>query len=509
MPFLRLPLMVLVLFVFCPSWQTCRAQNGDTLVLSTVTSAKEMFARSRVSFEVPAEGYDSSEIHAADIRIECLPGGEILESRQFLPAISWESPRRVTVYFRRRIVPSLLDHEIKISLSLPAVATAPAQSVRRQRVDRMNNEFVNAVEQSAKADIAFEKTSKEKELYLSVGGEGGEAAVNAVLYRGNAWRMRDLVDLIDLGFVMDKGAGNSDPDAFNFGVNFRKVLPFHRGEITRRLRQTIDRARGLNETGVAEAQPSIEQSARRLTEGFTTLSNSEEESRPFWRAIVLTPLGPHLETNLGGHSSGLLLSFVNSSDLQIRTAAKLILGRKDQTTSDKPHVDQPLGNVTFAMKLIPLAFESGVVLRNPDDPGRQGSPLFRLNTGAVAKFTYNFPCRVDLVVNRIELELKGMNRHLFNDESAFDSETKKTNLLVQGNKFITQADLRFVFGFVIPIKYLDRRPAVTVTFKNGFFPPLYVYTNKVSLRFTLESRDDTSFEDLKVRIKQAEELRTP
>jgi hypothetical protein len=149
------------------------------------------------------------------------------------------------------------------------------------------------------------------------------------------------------------------------------------------------------------------------------------------------------------------------------------------------------------------------VLRNPDDPGRQGSALFRLNTGAVAKFTYHFPCRVDLVVNRIELEMKAMNRHLLNDESAFDSDTKKTNLLAHGNKYITQADLRFIFGFVIPIKYLDRRPAVTVTFKNGFFPPLYIYTNKVSVRFTLESRDDTSFEDIKVRLKQAEELRTP
>jgi len=506
----KLILIALMLFVVCSPRQTCRAQNRNPLLLSTVVPAKEMFARSRVSFDLATAEYDPADIQPDDIRIECLPGGEVLEARQFLPAISWDSSERITIYFRRHIVPGLFDNQIRVSLSLfPSTAAQSVQTIKTQRVKQLNNQLVDAVQQSAKTEVAYEKTSREKDLYVSGGVEGGEAAMNSVLYRGNAWKMRDLIDVIDVGFNLDKGAGSSDPDALNVGLNFRKVFPFHRGKINRRLSPAIDAARGLRATDVSGIQPAPERAAREITQGFTTLTESEAESKPFWRAIVLTPLGPHLETNLGGHGSGLLLSFVNNSDLQIRTGAKFMLGRKDQTTIDKPHTNQPLGTLTLAMKLVPLGFESGVVLRNPDDRGRQGSPLFRINTGAVAKFTYNFPCRIDVLVNRIELEMKGMNRHLFNDESAFDPETRKADLLVHGNKFIAQADLRFIFGFVIPIKYLDRRPAVTITFKNGFFPPLYLYTNKVSVRFTLESKDDTSFDDLKVRIQQAEALRTP
>ena len=506
---LRFTLIVLALFVVCPRHtQLCQAQNQNGSVLSRIMSAKEMFALSRVSFDLGSEAYDSVSIDEHSIRLESLPSGEVLATQHYFPSITWESSDHLTIYFRKRIVPKLFDNQIKISLSLPSMRSAQSgQSIRTTEIRNLNNQLVDAVEQSAKTEVSFEKTSREKEMYLSAGIEGGEAAMNSVLYRGNAWKMRDLIDVIDMGFKMDRGAGNSDPDALNFGLNFRKIFPLRRGLINGRLRPTIDKARTSGGAAVVESQTSIENSARRLAEGFALLAESGEKEKPFWRAVVVTPLGPHLETNLGGHSSGLLLSFVNRSELEVRTGAKLILGRKNQTTINERQVDQPLGNVTLAMKLVPIGFESGVALRNPDDPGRQGSPLFRLNTGVEAKFTYNFPCRVDVLVNRIELETKALNRHLFNEESALDSATQKTNLLVRGNKFITQADLKFIFGFVIPIKYLDRRPAVTVTFKNGFFPPLYSYTNKVSVRFTLESRDDSSFEDLQVRMKQAEALR--
>src|SRR6185503_2672164 len=109
-----------------------------------------------------------------------------------------------------------------------------------------------------------------------------------------------------------------------------------------------------------------------------------------------------LELNFSGLRPGPVNNFINNSELQIRTASKAFISE----------------HLFCSLKLATLGLESGVNLRNRDNIGQQGRGIVRLNTGGTLKVKFRFPCRDDLLADRIELEIKGTNRYLFNEESA-------------------------------------------------------------------------------------------
>lgn len=457
-------------------------------VLSKTVSASEVIARGVVTIDLNEDSISADQLTGLKVKVEFLPSGEILNSSQISLSIGGATSNNLSIHFRERTNLNLTDKDVKISIYLAANETK-TQDANFAGQTELRSQYVSTLETAAKSQIAYAKTSRERHSYFSGGFGGGEAAINPMLHEGNVLG-GGLINQIDLGLALDRGTGTrGDPDFLNLGVNFRKIFPLHKKSITRLLPTDSN---GVHLNSLEDLR------------NLSSLADQLNKENHFFRAIVVTPLGPRLETSLRGHGAGLLINFINNSDIQVRTGTKLLFGKQDQSTvnRDVSGAKQPRGNLTWEMKLIPVALEAGLAIRNPDDAGRKGNPIMRLNTGAVGKLTYHFPCRIEVFVNRIELEVRGMNRHLFNEESALNPLTNKADALVRGNKYAAQVDLRHVFGFVLPIQSFRRRPAVTVTYKNGFFPPLYTYNNSVSVHFTLESEDDTNVSDMKLSLRK-------
>jgi hypothetical protein len=476
-----------------------RAQGALPRTFTKTVAAGES-SGGELSVEFDGVSASEAELDGASVTLESLPSGRTLASVGVtLRLVHDGAADRLVVRLGRRAVLAPFDGRVRVSVRLASVAQEQAALAdARREVARLKNDFIDWVQQEAKTRVAYAKTSREKYFYASAGQGGGELAINPVLYDGgNVWKLRSLVSEVDLGFNFDRGTNNtSDPDSMNLGLNVRKILPLHRQSIRNEVRQLLGALRGADDALRPEGATSAAALAQTTDALRSSLQKASAEaarrSDPFFKAVVLTPLAPRVEWSLRGHGVGFLANFVNNTDVQVRTGTVPVFGSKDWT---------------FDMKLTPLSFESGVVLNNPDDTGRRGSPLMRLNTGAVGKLTYHFPCGVDVIVNRMEFEAKAVNRHLFNDESALDRVTQKANLLVRGDKYTAQADFKFVFGFVTPVKFFRRRPAVTVSYKNGFFPPLYAYTNGVSVRVSFTSDDDTNFKDMSLNFREAQALR--
>jgi hypothetical protein len=504
--------LTLLLALLCCATGT-RAQVQDFRILSRTILTGELLARGEVAFDLDGVRVSETEVGKLRVRLESLPSGELLDDTR--PTLLLESghPEHLIVRLGQRPAPNLQDKQIKVSVYLPQAepATQMMQSETEREMLKLEGQLFDLIEETAKSQVAYQKTSREKHLYLSGGLGGGEAAVNPVLYQGNVWNLRHLINQIDLGLNFDKGTGSgSDPDYMNLGLNFRKIIPLHRGTIQRNFAPLMNTGRRFN----AQMNSASDADARRktLTQAAQSIGSNfqemQEHGKAFFRAIVLTPLSPRLETNMRGHHAGFLINFVNNTEVQVRTGIMPLFntnGKIAANAAQGPLIRKQ--DFTWEMKLIPIGFESGLAIRNPDDPRRKGSPLFRLNTGAVAKLTYHPPCRLDQFVSRMELEMKGMNRHLFNDESALNPLTGRTNALVRGNKYALQVDYRFVFGYVTPLSLFKRRPAITVSYKNGFFPPIYAYNNSVSVHFTFVSVDDTNVNDMKLEIKEVEAMR--
>lgn len=475
-----------------------RAQGALPRTLSRTIAVGEL-SSGDLSVEFGDVVVSEAELDGATVTLESLPSGRAIESAGVQLRLVYDgAAARLVVRLGRGASPSPFDSRVRVSVRLaPVVQEQTALADAKLEATRLKDEFVNWVQQEARTRVTYAKTSREKYFYASAGQGGGELAINPVLYDGgNVWKLSSLVSTVDLDFAFDRGTNNtSDPDFMNLGLNVRKIFPLHRQGIRNEARKLLGAMRGADQAlrpGNATDAAALARTTEALRSSIQKASaETAQRSEPFFRAVVLTPLAPRVEWSLRGHGVGFLANFVNTTEVQVRTGAASVFGSKDWT---------------FDMKLSPLSFESGVVLNNPDDPGRRGSPLMRLNTGAVGKLTYHFPCGVDLWVNRIEFEAKAVNRHLFNDESTLDRVTEKANGLVRGNKYTAEADFRFVFGFVTPVKFFRRRPSVTVSYKNGFFPPLYAYTNGVSVRFSFASADDTNFNDMSLRIGEAQAL---
>lgn len=58
-------------------------------------------------------------------------------------------------------------------------------------------------------------------------------------------------------------------------------------------------------------------------------------------------------------------------------------------------------------------------------------------------------------------------------------------------------DLKYLFGPVI--RRLNRRPALRIAYKNGYFPPVYDFTNGIRFGFTPETNDNTHAREIDIR----------
>lgn len=338
-----------------------------------------------------------------------------------------------------------------------------------------------------RGSVAFEKTGDEKHLFMAPavsapGGMSGEMGMNAVLFSGNLLNMSSPINQIDFSLNMAKGsAQRADPNFFNMGLNFRKVIPVHWKKAGRLLKLS-DRIE--DQVAAAKLDGRLDKSeADRLSETLTSaLSEIDPDKQDFMSALVITPFAPRVEMNLRALRPGPVINFVNTTDFQLRSSVRQAIHK----------------SMFWSLKLTPLALESGVTLHQRDLPVFKGSGILRLNTAAEVRLALQFPCMTDILANRIQFEFKAVNRHLFREETAFDHVRERYDATVRGNRTAFQVDAKYVFGFTTPIPRFRRHPALVVTYKNGFFPPSYIFNNAVTFHFALESADSDNVGDISV-----------
>ncbi len=344
------------------------------------------------------------------------------------------------------------------------------------------------IREVVRGSVAYEKASDEKHFFMAPalsapGGMSGEMGMHPVLFSGNLLNMKSPVNRIDFGFDMAKGsARRADPNFLNMGLSFRKVIPVHWKKAGRMLAlsESIERQ-------VAAARLDGRMDDAEAKGLSATLASALKEIDPskqdFMSAVVVTPFSPRVEMNLRALRPGPVINFVNTADLELRSAVRQAIHK----------------SMFWSLKLTPVALESGVTLRQQDLPLLKGSGILRLNTAAEARLALHFPCMTDILANRVQFEFKAVNRHLIREESAFDRVRERYDARARGNRAAFQVDARYVFGFTTPIPRFRRRPALVVTYKNGFFPPSYIFNNAVSFHFAFESADSDNVGDISVR----------
>lgn len=380
--------------------------------------------------------------------------------------------------------------------ALPSTACAqsatptPQQDEAREANAELDADLKLArqVRETVRGWLAFSKTTDEKHFFMSPalsvpGGMMGEIGIHPVLFKGNLLKMNRPINQIDFSLNMAKGSANrADPNFLNMGFNFRKVIPLQRADALSLIHASRELERKVEE---ARRDGRLSQTETNALNAIlsSTLKEAEGFRQNFVRALVITPFSPRVEMNLRALRPGPVINFVNTTDFQLRTGTKQMM--------------HP--NMFWSLKLTPLAFESGVTLRQQDLPALKGRGILRLNAAAEARIALHFPCMTDLLANRIQFDFKAVNRHLFREESSFDRARGRYDALVRGNRYTLQVDAKYVFGFVTPIPGFKRRPALVVTYKNGFSPPSYIFNNAVTFHFAFESVDSDNVGDISVR----------
>ena len=431
----------------------------------------------------------------AEIKIVSSPSGTDITSFVTRVRTIYENGYYMVIKLPRDARPDR-DEELKLSIRVPS-SEQNSDVVRLQQAACSFAALLPEV-------LSYEKTSRERRMLmgpsLSFPGGGAELTANAHLYRGSIIDLGKMINQVDFNVNMDRFSDlQADPNYINIGVEFKKIIPFH----WRKLNQTLQRYRVATTRLRAMASSNADmlesaQMAEAQDMVSTTLDDTVDLKRSFFRDIEIKPLAPRVEMNFSGIRPGPVTNFINNTELQLRTAAK-------------PFISD---NLFWSLQLAPIGLESGVTLRNRDNITQAGHGIVRLNTGGTLKIKFRFPCRDDLLADRIELEFKGIQRYLFNEESAFNPITNRNDLLVKGRRYSTQIDFRYIFGFRVPfptrifgfnLPDITRKPAVTISYKNGYFPPVYQFNNAVRVRFTLASGDEDNSSD--IRVSQGDLLR--
>lgn len=439
--------------------------------------------------------WTADDFRAARVTLWSLPSGEPLALDPFggVSVEGGEEPQLV-IRLRGQLPADPFDDRLRVNVELPA-ADRPLAAVLQQKSAAEVREELDSnlraardLREIVRGWVAYAKTTREKHVVISPavtapGGAGGALNLHPVLWKGNVLKMNRPINQIEFGLDMDKAsASRADPNFLNAGFSFKKIIPLQRKRAldfvhaSEAIEQEVERARQGSQLDEGKAREMNERLRVELGRAQTFRQN-------FFRALVITPFSPRLETDLRALRPGPVNNFVNTTEFQLRTGTRALI----------------VSNLLWSLRLLPVSLESGVTLRNRDLPQQKGQGILRLNSGVEGKVALQFLCRSDIIANRIQFEFKALNRHLFRDERGLDSFTKRSDALVPRKRYSVETEVKYVFGFVTPIPRFERRPALTVRYKNGFFPPSYTFKNGVTFHFTLESDDDDNASDIAVQ----------
>jgi hypothetical protein len=168
---------------------------------------------------------------------------------------------------------------------------------------------------------------------------------------------------------------------------------------------------------------------------------------------------------------------VAESSLQVQTLTRGFLGRRG----------------FWRGFVLPAGLEIGqnlgtTVPANPTTPGAPApeppvNRIARYKAGAGFTVYFDNP-KVQLGIRRFELDVNGVLRQLFLNESRFNAETKKTDITDKGLQPYAQIDLKLFVG-----ETPSGRFGVKLSFNRGRLPPVYAEVKSFTFGFVIESGD--------------------
>jgi hypothetical protein len=254
-------------------------------------------------------------------------------------------------------------------------------------------------------------------------------------------------------------ADGSDPKNFEAGATFRAT--FLRGQAGRTAIQNA-----LNAYRVAPTDAARQTAA---TEYNTAVVNFQKATLA---AIFLDVAG-----KLEGQATNFnVTNGVVEASVKVQSRVKGLFGKDG----------------FFHFQLLPLGFEGGSTLREPDSGTtvplsvtdqalQQLDGIVRLKAGATLNAFWQNSRQVGLL-RRFELELAVVDRYLFLNEIHYDTATRTNSTIRDGNRYYAQADVKL---FVAESK--AGRFGVKVSYERGSLPPVYAPVNSFQFGFLFES----------------------
>jgi hypothetical protein len=303
-------------------------------------------------------------------------------------------------------------------------------------------------------DTPQAKSSDEKNIFASgftAKGEGDDAEGGAEIHlNSNDLSVPGLTAALHLRKATAEGA---DPKNFELELKQRTIWIFGASDLAK-----ASAALDVNDTATAQ----------RLTE--------EYRKRVF--SSVHLDLGGKLEAEALGFD---VTNFVGDGNVKILSRTKTLFGSKSGF---------------YKFRLIPVGLEAGYNLGKADEAAAAAVDpnlalqlaevdwITRFKAGAGFTLFYRNP-ESKLPFKRIEFDLQGVYRYLFNREVKFDETTKKNILTDRGHKPWFQGDLKFYMADT------DRgRAGFKLTFNRGSLPPVFATTNSFQFGLIFETSED-------------------
>lgn len=307
-------------------------------------------------------------------------------------------------------------------------------------------------------DTPQAKTSDEKNIFasgFSAKGESGDAQGGAEIHlNGDDFGVPGLMAALHLRKAT---AEETDPKNFELELKQRSTFILGAGDLAKARDE-------LNGGNTAAAQKLIDDYQKRVL------------------SSIHLDLGGKLEAEaLNFH----VTNFVGDGNFKVVSRTKKLFGSKSGF---------------YKFNLMPAGMELGYNLGKGDEAAAAAvDPMLaqqlaevdwitRFKAGAGFTLFYSNP-ESKFIFKRVEVDLQGVYRYLFNREVKFDASTKKNILTDRGHKPWFQGDLKFF------VADTDRgRAGFKLTFNRGSLPPVFSETKSFQFGLIFETAEDKKAE---------------
>jgi hypothetical protein len=341
--------------------------------------------------------------------------------------------------------------------STNTITVSPAVSVGKIYNASNIDGLLSDIRAELQKSVAASKTSDEKLIFaglnISVPSGGGNTEGNADFYfnktlYGSDIKNAGLFDKLDFGLHIKKGSEDkADPRHFDLGFTLRKIFLRDKEQI-----QKVRDALVAPDPDKVEAVKALNKLQQKFFRGLF-----------FDNAL-------RFEGDIKGTSIGNVSNLLYDSQLQVATVARPLSGETS----------------FWYFRLIPIGLEAGYNLTNSEDMNQEKHSLVRVKSGATLNLHYQ-AINTEDPIGRIELELQGVNRYLFQRESALDEMTKKVVLTDKGNKYWVEGNFKVMTG----LGFGKQKVGFRVNFSRGSLPPVYAFNKAFKFGLVFESFEDT------------------